>query len=178
MRDLGPKAATAAAKPSPPARPKTERPIKRSYVGQPVGEISDAQSTALFVAEKLVGYAFGQPTLRREQRARHRAANRATYSLSTEAKMRFLIAIAGLLLIAPFGARADQGVTAGQLMANGFEVRASYMVDKGTPCWFCKKAQIPICVRLCRAILCSDFRWPRPAGRQGRCRRCKVSAHN
>jgi hypothetical protein len=44
------------------------------------------------------------------------------------------MAFAALLLIAPHAAvAAEQAVTAGQLMANGFEVRASYMIDKGTP---------------------------------------------
>jgi hypothetical protein len=46
--------------------------------------------------------------------------------------MRFAIAAAALLMTA-YGVRAQQGVTAGQLMANGFEVRASFMVEKGTP---------------------------------------------
>jgi hypothetical protein len=46
--------------------------------------------------------------------------------------MRFVIAVAALLLIAPLAA-AEQAVTAGQLMANGFEVRAAYMIEKGTP---------------------------------------------
>jgi ribosomal 50S subunit-recycling heat shock protein len=41
--------------------------------------------------------------------------------------------LAAWLLIMPRGAVAQQAVTAGQLMANGFEVRASYMVEKGTP---------------------------------------------
>jgi hypothetical protein len=47
--------------------------------------------------------------------------------------MRFVLALAALLLMTPHGALAQQAVTAGQLMANGFEVRASYMVEKGTP---------------------------------------------
>jgi hypothetical protein len=47
--------------------------------------------------------------------------------------MRFVMALAALLLMTPHGAVAQQAVTAGQLMANGFEVRASYMVEKGTP---------------------------------------------
>ncbi|MDR3420715.1 MAG: hypothetical protein P4L80_05655 [Xanthobacteraceae bacterium] len=47
--------------------------------------------------------------------------------------MRFLKALAALLLMATHGAAAEQAVTAGQLMASGFEIRASYMVEKGTP---------------------------------------------
>ena len=48
--------------------------------------------------------------------------------------MRYATALAALLLIAPLGAEAaEQAVTASQLMANGFEVRAAYMIEKGTP---------------------------------------------
>jgi hypothetical protein len=48
--------------------------------------------------------------------------------------MKFAMPLAALLLIAPQCAlAAEQAVTAGQLMANGFEVRAGYMVEKGTP---------------------------------------------
>jgi hypothetical protein len=42
------------------------------------------------------------------------------------------MALAAMLMTAQ-GAVAQQAVTAAQLMANGFEVRAGYMVDKGTP---------------------------------------------
>ena len=46
--------------------------------------------------------------------------------------MRYAAAVIALLMtIHP--SHAQQAVTAGQLMANGFEVRASFMVDKGTP---------------------------------------------
>ena len=60
--------------------------------------------------------------------------------------MRFLPALAALLMTAP-AARAEPAMTAGQLMANGFEVRASYMVDRGTPVLVLQKAA--------EAFLCS-----------------------
>jgi hypothetical protein len=46
--------------------------------------------------------------------------------------MRYAAAVIALLM-ATHQSLAEQAVTAGQLMANGFEVRASFMVDKGTP---------------------------------------------
>jgi hypothetical protein len=63
--------------------------------------------------------------------------------------MRFVMALAALLLIMPRGAVAQQAVTAGQLMASGFEVRASYMVEKGTPVLVLQKGA--------DAYLCSPF---------------------
>jgi len=44
--------------------------------------------------------------------------------------MRFLFTLAGLWLMAG-GAFAEQAVTAGKLLADGFEVRASYQIEKG-----------------------------------------------
>ena len=65
--------------------------------------------------------------------------------------------LAALLLIMPRGAVAQQAVTAGQLMANGFEVRASYMVEKGTPVLVLQKGA--------DAYLCSPLQGGRLQGR-------------
>jgi hypothetical protein len=46
--------------------------------------------------------------------------------------MRLLMALAAVMLTAQ-GVRAEQAVTAGQLMANGFEIRGTYTVERGTP---------------------------------------------
>ena len=58
--------------------------------------------------------------------------------------MRFAIAAAALLMTT-YGVCAQQGVTAGQLMANGFEVRASFMVEKGTPVLVLQKGADDFC---------------------------------
>jgi hypothetical protein len=46
--------------------------------------------------------------------------------------MRLVMALAAMLTTAP-GICAEQAVTAGQLMANGFEIRGIYTVERGTP---------------------------------------------
>jgi hypothetical protein len=50
-----------------------------------------------------------------------------------------MMAVAALLMMTPHGALAEQAVTAGQLFANGFEVRASFMIEKGTPVFVVQK---------------------------------------
>lgn len=47
-----------------------------------------------------------------------------------EPKMKLLLVLAASLLTAN-NAFAEQAMTAGKLLANGFDVRASYQVDKG-----------------------------------------------
>ena len=46
--------------------------------------------------------------------------------------MRYAVAISFLLLMYSAGA-AEEIVTAGQLLAKGFEVRASFFIEKGAP---------------------------------------------
>jgi len=83
------------------------------------------------------------------------------------------MALAALLLMAPHRAVAQQAVTVGQLMANGFEVRASYMVEKGTPVLVLQKgADAYLCSPL-QGDRYSNFRWPPSAGTPGRCRPCR-----
>jgi hypothetical protein len=81
--------------------------------------------------------------------------------------MRFVLALAALLLMTPHGALAQQAVTAGQLMANGFEVRASYMVEKGTPVLvFAKRRRRLSVFAAARRPVAQIFAGPHRPGRQ------------
>jgi len=72
-----------------------------------------------------------------------------------EGKMRFVMAIA-LLLMTPLEGVAQQAITAGQLSANGFEIRASFASQNAGPALVLQKGADAL---LCQPLMASfmDF---------------------